>query len=239
MMQDVQPDEGVRFPVHYSEIFQQEDAGNRFRLIRSHVHPKLRGLLVGMLDELAETGFADPLAHSRMAREPVTPGLGAEFLQAAHYGLRPQRMQSGDRPRVRSSSGRATRDAEFELGFFASATGVGLEFFIGGLDALDLFEHVYKVHREDVDALLLSNRLGVDGPTDRCLVSPRGMIREARRSGEGWLAIFDPPTPYPLAAVDAVERYRESFVALYMLYDAMLARAHGRQDSFLSLRAQH
>ena len=63
------------------------------------------------------------------------------------------------------------------------------------------------------------------------------MIREARRSGEGWLAIFDPPAPYPLTSADALEHFRESFVALYMIYDAMLARAHGRQDSFLALRA--
>jgi hypothetical protein len=238
MTQGVQQDEANRFPVHYREIFLTDDAGVRFRLMRSHVHPKLRGLLSAMLDELTAMGFADPLAHSRMAREPVTPGLGTEFLTAAHYGLRPQRVQGGERPRVRSSSGRVARDAEFELGFFASAAGVGLEFFIGGMEALDLFEHVYKVHREDVDALLLSNRLGVDGPTERCLVSARGMIREARRSGEGWLAIFDPPAPYPLSAEEALERFRESFVALYMLYDAMLARAHGRQDSFLALRAQ-
>ena len=228
-------DASLLFPAHYAEIFRQRDAGQRFRLIRSHVHPRMRSLLVCVLDRLAEMGVADPLTHSRIVREPRTHGGHPGELHCALYGLRPHDPRDRCRTRTRPSSGRPRRAADFEFGFFATAIGIGLELHVGGLDALDLFERVYRVHRDGIDALLRSHRLGVEGPADRCLLSLRGMIRAARQSGEGWLAVYVPPVAFPIREQEFLESFTEHFLALYLVYEAMVARVVGMRDSFSEL----
>ena len=70
------------------------------------------------------------------------------------------------------------------------------------------------------------------GPTESRLLSLKGMIRAAQNSGEGWLAMFEPRYPFPIAASDFMGRFEDCFMALYLIYDAMLSRALGIADRF-------
>lgn len=222
----------ILFPEYYEDIFTEDDLDFRFRLIRTHLHPKLRVLLTGCLDSVADVLETDPHTFSKMGREPRTHNGDSERLRCALYGLRPNEVRGKGYPNLRSSSGRGRQVADFDLSFFADRDGLGLELHIGRLEELKLLREVYDAHRDGIDALLTFVRLGVDGPTRSRLLSLSGMMDAAETSGEGWLAIFEPRYPFPIAARDFMHRFEDCFMALYLIYDAMLSRALGIDDHF-------
>lgn len=222
----------VIFPEYYEDIFTEEDLDFRFRLIRTHIHPKLRVLLAGCLDEVSEILETDPHTFSKMVREPRTHDGQPERLRCALYGLRPSEVRGKGFPNLRSSSGRGRHLADFDLSFFADRDGLGLELHVARQEELALLEETYAEHRDRIDALLTFVRLGVDGPAESRLLSLSGMITASRQSGDGWLAIFEPRYPFPIAARDFMGRFEDCFLALYLIYDAMLSRALGIQDHF-------
>ena len=91
---------------------------------------------------------------------------------------------------------------------------------------------MYQPHRDRIDALLTFIRLGVDGPSESRLLSLSGMIEASKGSGEGWLAVFEPRYPFPIAARDFMARFEDCFLSLYLIYDALLSRALGIEDHF-------
>jgi hypothetical protein len=224
---------GVVFPEYYEDIFREEDLDFRFRLIRSHIHPKLRVLLAGCLDEVSEVLETDPYTFSKMHREPKGNEGDPERLRCALYGLRPNKVEGKGYPNLRSSSGRPRHLADFDLSFFADADGLGLELHVGRPQEMNLLKEVYGIYREQIDALLTFVRLGVDGPAESRLLSLSGMLEASRKADDGWLAIFEPRYPFPIAARDFMARFEDCFLALYLVYDAMLSRALGIEDKFL------
>jgi len=223
---------GVIFPEYYEDIFTEEDLDFRFRLIRTHIHPKLRVLLSGCLSEVGDLFETDPYTFSKMGREPRTNDGDAERLRCALYSLKPNEVRGTGFPNLRSSSGRGRHVADFDLSFFADRDGLGLELHIGRMEELNLLAEVYETYRDQIDALLTFVRLGVDGPSESRLLSLNGMIRTAKESAEKWLAIFEPRYPFPIAACDFMARFEDCFFALYLIYDAMLSRALGIEDRF-------
>ncbi len=231
-MAEQEPYADIVFPDYYEDIFVEEDLDFRFRLIRSHIHPKLRVLLTSCLDEVAEVFETDPQTFSKMGREPKSHSGDAERLRCALYGLRPNEVRGNGFPNLRSSSGRGRCVADFDLSFFANQDGIGLELHIGRQEELALLEEIYVAHRDRFDALMTCLRLTIDGPVQPKLLSLGGMVREVRASGEGWLAIFEPCNPFPIAARDLMGRYKDCFLALYMIYDRMLCSALGIDHRF-------
>jgi hypothetical protein len=231
-MADAEPYAEVIFPEYYEDIFTEKDLDFRFRLIRTHIHPKLRVLLTTCLQVVADVYETDPYTFSKMAREPRTHDGHDERLRCALYGLRPSEVRGNGFPNLRSSSGRGRQVADFDLSFFADRDGLGLELHVGRDEELSLLQQVYETHREKIDALLTFVRLGVDGPVESRLLSLAGMIRAARDSGERWLAVFEPRYPFPIAARDFMGRFEDCFLSLYLVYDAMLSRALGIEDKF-------
>jgi hypothetical protein len=225
----------VFFPEYYEDIFAEGDLDFRFRLIRTHIHPKLRVLVTGCLEVVSDVLETDAYTFSKLAREPRTHDGDAEKLRCALYGLRPNEVRGQGYPNLRSSSGRGRHVADFDLSFFVDRDGLGLELHIGRQEELTLLEEVYTAHRDQVDALLTFVRLGVDGPSETRLLSLHGMIQASKASGaEGWLAIFEPRYPFPILARDFMGRFEDCFLALYLLYDAMLCRALGIEEHFNS-----
>jgi hypothetical protein len=231
-MQEGEKYAGVLFPEYYEDIFTEDDLDFRFRLIRTHIHPKLRVLVTGCLQTVSEVFETDPYTFSKLHREPRTHEGDAERLRCALYGLRPNEVRGNGFPNLRSSSGRGRHVADFDLSFFADRDGLGLELHVGRQEELQLLADVYKDYRSQVDALLTFVRLGVDGPAESRLLSLEGMIQASQASGEGWLAIFEPRYPFPIAARDFMGRFEDCFLALYLVYDAMLCRALGIEDRF-------
>ena len=232
----------VFFPEYYEDIFSEDDLDFRFRLIRTHIHPKLRLLLTGCLDEVADVLETDPFTFSRMERSPkrhdAQSPLGGgdepgDCLRCALYKLRPNDVRGSGFPNLRSSSGRGRHIADFDLSFFAQQDGVGLELRMEGQEELRLLEEVYDTYRDPIDALMTFVRLSVDGPSQSPLLSIAGMIKAAKEARRGWLAIFDTRYPYPVAAPDFMARFEDCFLSLYLVYDAMLSRALGIEDHFL------
>ena len=221
----------VVFPQYYEDIFAEGDLDFRFRLIRTHIHPKLRVLLSGCLDRVSDVLETDPHTFSRMGREPRTHDGDSERLRCALYGLRPNEVRGKGYPNLRSSSGRGRHLADFDMSFFADRDGLGLELHIGRQEELSLLKEVYGAYRDEIDAILMFVRLGVDGPSESRLLSLAGMIKAARRT-EGWLAVYETRYPFPIAARDFMRRFEDCFLALYLLYDAMLSRALGIEDKF-------
>lgn len=222
----------ILFPEYFEDIFREEDLEFRFRLVRNHIHPKLRVMLSGCLDRVSEVLETDPLTFSRMAREPRSPDGIAERMQSALYSLKPNEVRGPGFPNLRSSSGRGRQVAEFDLTFFCDRLGVGLEFHVARTEELKLFQEVYQAYRDQIDSLIGFLRLGVDVPQSTRLVSLGGKIQAALDASDGWLAVFEPRYPFPIAAADFMERFEHCFVALYLIYDAMLSRALGIKDSF-------
>jgi hypothetical protein len=222
----------VVFPEYYEEIYQEDDADFRFRLIRSHIHPKLRVLLSGCLDTVSEIFDTDPMTFSKMYRKPKSFDGEANRIQCALYGLRPNEVRGKGFPALRSSSGRPRTAAEFDLSFFADRDGLGLELHIARRAELALLHEVYEAYRDRIDALLTFVRLGVDGPVRSRLVSLSGMIQSVKTADDAWIAIFEPRYPFPIAALDFMGRFEDCFLALYLIYDAMLSRALGIEDKF-------
>jgi hypothetical protein len=238
---------GVIFPEYYEDIFTESDLAFRFRLIRTHIHPKLRVLISGCLDVVSDLLETDPYTFSCVHREPKSmrdsskldggaPEAEEERLRCALYGLHPNEVRGKGYPNLRSSSGRGRHLADFDLSFFADADGLGLELHVGRREELNLLEQVYTQYREQIDALLTFVRLGVDGPSESRLLSLRGMIEASKASTErsgNWLAVFEPRYPFPIAACDFMSRFEDCFCALYLIYDAMLSRALDIEDKFL------
>jgi hypothetical protein len=233
-MTDCERYEGIIFPEYYEDIFTEDDLDFRFRLIRTHIHPKLRGLITGCLDAVASLLETDPYTFSKLQRAPRTGDGDPERLRCALYGLQPNEVRGKGFPNLRSSSGRGRHVADFDLSFFADRDGLGLELHVGRLEELELLKQVYGTYREQFDGLLTAVRLGVDGPSESRLLSLNGMIESSKASEcEGWLAIFEQRYPYPIAACDFMGRFEDCFLALYLIYDAMLSRALGINDHFL------
>jgi hypothetical protein len=222
----------VLFPEYYEDIFGEEDVAFRFRLIRNHIHPKLRTLLSGCLDTASEIFETDPFTFSKMRREPKTFDTDDQQIRCALYGLRPNEVRGKGFPNLRSSSGRPRQAAEFDLSFFADRDGLGLELHITRRAELTLLDEVYEKYRDQIDALLTCVRLGVDGPANSRLVSLRGMIERVREADDPWIAIFEPRYPFPIAWRDFAGRFEDCFLALYLIYDAMLSNALGIEDKF-------
>jgi len=222
----------VVFPEYYADIFSEEDLDFRFRLIRSHIHPKLRVLLAGCLDMVAETLETDPHTFSKMRRAPKSHEGEPQRVRCALYGLHPADVRGNGFPNLRSSSGRGRTAADFDLSFFADHDGLGLELHVGRREELNLLHEVYKANRDRVDALLTFVRLGVDGPVESRLLSFEGMIKASRAGEERWMAVFEPRYPFPIAARDFMGRFEDCFLALYLIYDAMLSKALGIEDHF-------
>lgn len=222
----------IVFPEYYEDVFTEEDLDFRFRLIRGHIHPKLRTMLTGALGRVADILETDPHTFSKIVREPRTNSGDANRLQCALYSLRPNEVRGPGYPNLRSSSGRGRQVADFDLSFFAERDGLGLELHIGRREELKLLREVYSDYREEIDALLMYLRLAVDGPTGPRLKSLSGMIELAEQADGGWLAIFEQRCPYPFAADDIMGRFEECMLALYLIYDAMLSRALGIEDHF-------
>jgi hypothetical protein len=232
-MSDGERYDDVVFPEYYEDIFAEEDLDFRFRLIRTHIHPKLRTLISGCLEVVSDVYETDPFTFSKLFRDPKRSEGDAERLRCALYGLRPNEVKGAGFPNLRMSSGRGRHVAEFDLSFFCDREGLGLELHVGRLEELDLLQKVYETYKEQIDAILTFVRLGVDGPTESRLLSLTGMIASSRASGEGWLAVFEPRYPFPIAARDFMGRFEDCFLALYLIYDAMLSRALGIEDHFL------
>jgi len=228
---------GVLFPEYYEDIFSEDDVDFRFRLIRTHIHPKLRVLISGCLGVVSDLLETDPYTFSKLGREPKSNDGDPERLRCALYGLRPNEVRGKGFPNLRSSSGRGRHVADFDLSFFADRDGLGLELHVGRLEELLLLKQVHESYREQVDALLTFIRLGVDGPAESRLLSLSGMIEAsieaAQAASDGWLAIFEPRYPFPIAACDFMGRFEDCFCGLYLIYDAMLCRALGIDDRFL------
>jgi len=223
---------GIIFPEYYEDVFAETDLDFRFRLIRTHIHPKLRALITGCLETVSDLLETDPYTFSKLGKEPKTHDGDPERLRCALYGLRPNEVRGKGFPNLRSGSGRGRHVADFDISFFCDRDGLGLELHVGRLEELNLLQEVYKSHRDQIDALLTFIRLGVDGPAESRLLSLSGMIEASKASGEGWLAVFEPRYPFPIAACDFMGRFEDCFSGLYLIYDAMLCRALGIDDKF-------
>ncbi len=223
---------GIIFPEYYEDIFTEDDLDFRFRLIRTHIHPKLRVLLTGCCDVVADLLETDPYTFSTRTREPKGHDGDPERLRCALYGLKPKEVHGKGFPHLRSSSGRGRHMADFDLSFFADREGLGLELHVGRPEELDLLRQVYDRYTDRVNALLTFIRLGIDGPSESRLLSLPGMIEASKTSGEGWIAVFEPRYPFPIAACDFMTRFEDCFLALYLIYDAMLSQALGIEDHF-------
>ncbi|MDH3591569.1 MAG: hypothetical protein OER88_06805, partial [Planctomycetota bacterium] len=164
---------------------------------------------------------------------PKSNGGDPERLRCALYGLRPNEVRGKGYPNLVSSSGRGRQVADFDLSFFSDRDGLGLELHVGRREELDLLEQVWRDYRDQVDALITFIRLGVDGPAQARLLSLAGMVEAARTAEDSWLAVFEPRYPFPIAARDFMGRFEDCFLALYVIYDAMLSRALGIKDHFL------
>ncbi|MEM8886117.1 MAG: hypothetical protein AAGD14_18780 [Planctomycetota bacterium] len=222
----------VIFPEYYEDIFSEEDVAFRYRLIRSHIHPKLRVLLAGCLDKVSKVLETDPFTFSKMRREPKTFDGDEKKIKCALYGLKPNEVRGKGFPNLVSSSGRPRTAAEFDLSFFADHDGLGLELHITRNAELAVLDEVYDDYRDRIDALLTSIRLGVDGPTGSRLLSLKTAIGRVRDAGDPWIAIFEPRYPFPIAASTFMGRFEDCFLSLYVIYDAMLSRALGIEDKF-------
>ena len=224
--------ENILFPQHYEDIFAEEDAGFRFRLIRNHIHPKLRAMLGHCLDTVAAVFETDPLTFSKMRREPKSFDGDDRKLNCALYGLRPKDVRGQGFPNLNSSSGRPRTAAEFDLSFFADSNGLGVELHVARRAELKLLENVYAAHRDRIDALLTFLRLGVDSPLTSRLLSLNSVIASTKDADHPWVAIFEPRYQFPIAARDYMGRFEDCFLGLYLIYDAMLSRALGIEDKF-------
>jgi len=122
---------GILFPEYYEDIFTEDDLDFRFRLIRTHIHPKLRVLLTGCCDVVADLLETDPYTFSTRTREPKTHDGEPDRLRCALYGLKPKEVHGKGFPHLRSSSGRGRHMADFDLSFFADREGLGLELHVG------------------------------------------------------------------------------------------------------------
>jgi len=222
----------VFLPEYYEDVFGEEDLEFRFRLIRTHIHPKLRVLVTGCLELVSDVLETDPYTFSKLHKEPKSHEGDAEKLRCALYGLHPNEVRGQGYPNLRSSSGRGRHLADFDLSFFVDRDGLGLELHIGRQEELKLLEEVYAAHRDQIDALLSCVRLGVDGPSEKRLLSLHGMIQASKAAADGWLAVFEPRYPFPILARDFMGRFEDVFLALYVLYDAMLCRALGIEEHF-------
>lgn len=231
-MSDSERFSDVLFPEYYEDIFAEEDPDFRFRLIRRHIHPKLRMLLAGCLDCVSDLLETDPLTFSKMGREPKTHDGDLERLRCALYGLKPNEVRGRGFPNLRSSSGRGRHIADFDLSFFADRDGLGLELHVGRIEEIKLLRQVYGAHRDRIDALMTFMRLGVDGSNGGRMLSLKCILDSAIDSGEGWVAVFDTRYPFPVPVREFMSRFEECFIALYLLYDAMLSRALGIEDHF-------
>ena len=154
-MTDCERYEGIVFPEYYEDIFTEEDLVFRFRLIRTHIHPKLRGLITGCLEAVSTLLETDPYTFSKLQRAPRTGDGDPEQLRCALYGLQPNEVRGKGFPNLRSSSGRGRHLADFDLSFFADRDGLGLELHAGRLEELDLLKQVYKTYREQIDGLAI------------------------------------------------------------------------------------
>ena len=81
--------EGIIFPQYYEDVFTEGDLDFRFRLIRTHIHPKLRDLITGCLDVVGDLFETDPYTFSKLFREPRTCDGDSERMRCALYGLKP------------------------------------------------------------------------------------------------------------------------------------------------------
>lgn len=222
----------IVLPEYYEDIFTEDDLEFRFRLIRKHIHPKLRALLVGCLDHVSDVLETDPHTFSRMKREPKSPDGGAERLRCALYRFCPNEVRGEGYPNLRNSSGRGRQVPDFDLSFFVDQEGLGLELHVGRHEELCLLEELYGDHRDSIDALLTLVRLGVDGPAAPRLLPLKGMIEASKAQRPSWIAIFEQRYPFPIVARDFMGRFEDCFLALYIIYDAMLSRALGIEDKF-------
>ena len=222
----------ILFPQYYEDIFSEEDFGFRFRLIRNHIHPKLRLMLGSCLDTVSELFETDPFTFSKMRREPKSFDGDDRRLKCALYGLQPKEVRGKGFPNLNSSSGRPRTVAEFDLSFFADQNGLGIELHISRRAELKLLEKVYSQYREQIDALLTFFRLGVDSPLNERLLSLSTVIERTKEADDPWVAVFEPRYHFPIAARDYMARFEDCFLALYLIYDAMLSRALGIEDRF-------
>ncbi len=122
-MTDCERYEGIIFPEYYEDIFTEDDLDFRFRLIRTHIHPKLRGLITGCLAAVGSLLETDPYTFSKLQRAPRTGDGDPERLRCALYGLQPNEVRGKGFPNLRSSSGRGRHVADFDLSFFADRDG--------------------------------------------------------------------------------------------------------------------
>ena len=100
------------------------------------------------------------------------------------------------------------------------------------MEEIKLLREVYRIHRDRIDALMTFMRLGVDGANGGRMLSLKSILDTSIDTGEGWIAVFDTRYPFPVPARDFMSRFEDCFVALYLLYDAMLSRALGIEDHF-------
>ena len=105
-MTDCERYEGIVFPEYYEDIFTEDDLDFRFRLIRTHIHPKLRALITGCLDAVGSLLETDPYTFSKLQRAPRAGDGDPERLRCALYGLQPNEVRGKGFPNLRSSSGR-------------------------------------------------------------------------------------------------------------------------------------
>ncbi|MHC4938311.1 MAG: hypothetical protein ACYTHK_05020 [Planctomycetota bacterium] len=232
MSSSLDPQGDVVFPEYYEDIFNEEDVVFRFRLIRQHIHGNLRVLLSGCLDLVAEVFETDPFTFSKMRREPKKLQGDDQQIHCALYGLYPNDVRGKGFPNLHSSTRRPRTAAEIDLSFVADRSGLGLELHIERRAELNLLEEVYDKYRDQIDALLTCVRLGVDGTGESRLVTLRGMIEQVRQADNPWIAIYEPRYPFPIAWRDFAGRFEECFLALYLIYDAMLSCALGIEDKF-------
>jgi hypothetical protein len=222
----------ILFPQYYEDIFCEEDLRFRFRLIRNHIHPKLRVMLAACLDTVSDVFETDPLTFSRMRKEPKAFDPNDRKMRCALYGLQPKEVRGKGFPNLTSSSGGVRTAAEFDLSFFAEASGLGIELRIARRAELKLLDKVYTKYRDQVDALLTCVRLGVDSPLDAGLMSLRTVVDRVRDADNPWVAVFEPRYQFPISARDYMPRFEDCFLALYLIYDAMVSHALGIDDKF-------
>src|SRR5262245_19052442 len=127
----------VIFPEYYEDIFSEEDLDFRFRLIRTHIHPKLRALIGGCLEVVSDLYETDPFTFSKLFRDSKRNESDAERLRCALYGLRPNEVKGPGSPQLRSGSGRGRHVPEFDLSFFCDCEGLGLELHVVRLEELN------------------------------------------------------------------------------------------------------
>lgn len=232
MEREAESYDDILFPQYYEDIFGEEDLGFRFRLIRNHIHPKLRIMLGSCLDTVSQLLETDPFTFSKMRKEPKSFDADDRKLRCALYGLQPKEVRGKGFPNLNSSSGRPRTVAEFDLSFFADVNGLGIELHIARRAELKLLNKVYTQYRDQIDALLTCVRLGVDSPLNARLLSLRTVVDKVKDADDPWVAVFEPRYQFPIAARDYMPRFEDCFLALYLIYDAMLSRALGIEDKF-------